>query len=181
MQKKEALGYFGEEEYASDNCSGYDDSRPDVHEQFDGTSDAQIVLSAIFRTQERFGIRHIGDIVIGSDTKRIGLQHDKIKTYGAGRDKDKGHWRFIVDELFARDVIRQEGETYPVLKLTEKGRNILYGKEIVTALKRKEGQRQESAGRGDIAGYDTALFGDVRSVRKRIAEEEAGASICCIF
>ena len=129
-------------------------------------------MSAIFRTQERFGIRHIVDIVIGSDTKRIrALQHDKIKTYGAGRDKDKGHWRFIVDELFAQDVIRQEGDPYPVLKLTEKGKNILYGKEIVTALKKEE-TKAKALAKGDIAGYDTALFEILRSVRKRIAEEE---------
>lgn len=169
-RRKRLLGYFGEE-YASDNCSGCDICS-DVHEQFDITRDAQIVLSAIFRTQERFGIRHIIDIVIGSDTKRIRLlQHDKIKTYGAGRDKDKGHWRFIIDELFAQDVIKQEGDPYPVLKLTEKGKNVLYGKELITALKKEE-TKAKALARGDIAGYDTALFEILRSVRKMIAEEE---------
>lgn len=167
-RRKRLLGYFGEE-YASDNCSGCDICSG-AHEQFDITRDAQIVLSAIFRTQERFGIRHIIDIVIGSDTKRIrALQHDKIKTYGAGGDKDKGHWYFIVDELFAQDVIRQEGDPYPVLKLTEKGKNILYGKELIAALKKEE---TKTPARGDIAGYDTALFEILRSARKGIAEEE---------
>lgn len=169
-RRKRLLGYFGEE-YASDNCSGCDICSG-AHEQFDITRDAQIVLSAIFRTQERFGIRHIIDIVIGSDTKRIrALQHDKIKTYGAGGDKDKGHWHFIVDELFAQDVIRQEGDPYPVLKMTEKGKNILYGKELITALKKEE-TKTKTLAKGDIAGYDTALFEILRSVRKSIAEAE---------
>ncbi len=169
-RRKRLLGYFGEE-YASDNCRSCDICSG-AHEQFDITRDAQIVLSAIFRTQERFGIRHIVDIVTGSDTKRIRLlQHDKIKTYGAGRDKDKGHWRFIIDELFAQDVIRQEGDPYPVLKLTEKGKNVLYGKEMVAALK-KEDIKAKPLARGDIAGYDAALFEILRSVRKRIAEGE---------
>lgn len=169
-RRKRLLGYFGEE-YASDNCSGCDICSG-AHEQFDITRDAQIVLSAIFRTQERFGIRHIVDIVIGSDTKRIrALQHDKIKTYGAGGDKDKGHWYFIVDELFAQDVIRQEGDPYPVLKMTEKGKNILYGKELIAALKKEE-TKTKALARGDIAGYDTALFEILRSARKGIAEEE---------
>ena len=66
-RRKRLLGYFGEE-YASDNCGGCDICSG-AHEQFDITRDAQIVLSAIFRTQERFSIRHIIDIVIGSDTK----------------------------------------------------------------------------------------------------------------
>lgn len=169
-RRKRLLGYFGEE-YASDNC-GSCDICSGALEQFDITRDAQIVLSAIFRTQERFGIRHIVDIVIGSDTKRIrALQHDKIKTYGAGGDKDKGHWHFIVDELFAQDVIRQEGDPYPVLKMTEKGKNILYGKELITALKKEE-TKAKTLAKGDIAGYDTALFEILRSARKGIAEEE---------
>jgi ATP-dependent DNA helicase RecQ len=169
-RRKRLLGYFGEE-HASDNC-GSCDICSGAHEQFDITRDAQIVLSAIFRTQERFGIRHIVDIVIGSDTKRIrALQHDKIKTYGAGGDKDKGHWHFIVDELFAQDVIRQEGDPYPVLKMTEKGKNILYGKELITALKKEE-TKAKTLAKGDIAGYDTALFEILRSARKGIAEEE---------
>ena len=64
----------------------------------------------------------------------------------------------------------RRGDPYPVLKLTEKGKNILYGKEIVTALKKEE-TKAKALAKGDIAGYDTALFEILRSVRKRIAEE----------
>src|SRR3990170_3424845 len=129
-RRKRLLGYFGEV-YPGDNCGNCDICSGDA-EQIDITRDAQIVMSAISRTQESYGIGHIVDIVTGADTKRIReLQHDLIKTYGAGKDRDKGHWRLIVDELLAQGLIRQEGAPYPVLKLTEKGNNVLFGREQV--------------------------------------------------
>ena len=101
-------------------------------------------MSAMARTNERFGIVHIIDIVIGADTKRIKeLGHHEIKTFGAGRDKDKNHWRFIVNELFAQELIRQDGDRYPVLKLTPKGAAVLTGKEEVFGLKREEVKTKE--------------------------------------
>ena len=146
-RRRQLLGYFGEE-YPVDNCGNCDICTGSV-EQFDITRDAQIVMSAVSRTQERFGIGHIVDIVTGADTKRIReLQHDMIKTYGAGKDRDKKHWRFIVDELLAQDALRQEGEPYPVLKLTEKGQNALYGREQVAALKRDAEKRKGQTKRG---------------------------------
>lgn len=170
-RRRQLLGYFGEE-YPADNCGNCDICTGSV-EQFDITRDAQIVMSAVSRTQERFGIGHIIDIVTGADTKRIReLQHDMIKTYGAGKDRDKKHWRFIVDELLAQDALRQEGEPYPVLKLTGKGQNALYGREQVAALKRDADKGKGRTKGGIFEQYDTALFDRLRSLRKGIAEEE---------
>jgi len=167
-RRKRLLGYFGEV-YPGDNCGNCDICSGDA-EQIDITRDAQIVMSAISRTQESYGIGHIVDIVTGADTKRIReLQHDLIKTYGAGKDREKGHWRLIVDELLAQDLVRQEGAPYPVLKLTEKGSNVLFGREQVSALKKDE---TKVAKRGGFTGEgDRGLFERLRSLRKRTAEE----------
>jgi ATP-dependent DNA helicase RecQ len=117
---------------------------------------------------------HIVDIVTGADTKRIReLEHDKIKTYGAGKDRDKNHWRFIVDELLAQDVIQQDGGRYPVLKITEKGKAILFGREKVSGLKREESRRKSRAGKGTgFEKYNEALFEKLRSLRKKLADEQ---------
>ncbi len=111
------------------------------------------------------------DIVTGADTKRIrSLRHNQIKTYGAGRHSDKNHWRGLVDELLAQDIIRQEGDRYPVLKLTTKGSDVLFGKARLTGLKREEARAvRESAG---LERYDKILFEKLRVIRKGIAEEE---------
>ena len=170
-RRRQLLGYFGEA-YPADNC-GNCDICLGVVERFDITRDAQIVMSAMSRTGQRFGIGHIIDIVIGADTKRIRtLEHDKIKTYGSGKDRDKNHWQFIVDELLAQDAIKQEGNPYPVLKLTQKGSNILYGKEQIAAIKREETKERGRAKRNGFEEYDQALFEKLRILRKRIADDE---------
>ncbi|HLG30505.1 MAG TPA: helix-turn-helix domain-containing protein, partial [Candidatus Brocadiales bacterium] len=108
----------------------------------------------------------------GADTKRIRtFQHDRIKTYGAGRDRDKRHWRFIIDELLAQDAIRQDVYPYQVLIITQKGSAVLYGKEQITALKKEE-PKGKSPEKGSISSqYDAVLFEKLRHLRKKIAEE----------
>ncbi len=169
-RRKQLLSFFGEE-YLSDNCASCDICSGNV-EQVDITVDAQIIMSAMSRTHERFGTGHVVDIVTGADTKRIReLQHDKIKTYGAGKDKDKRHWRSIADELLAQGLIRQDGDRYPVLKLTPKGSDVLYGKERVAAIKREDIKRKKEAKGIESSRYDQTLFEKLRMLRKKIAEE----------
>jgi ATP-dependent DNA helicase RecQ len=170
-RRRQLLEFFGEG-YPEDNCGTCDICTGSV-EQIDITTDAQMIMSAISRTQQRFGIGHIIDIVTGADTKRVReLKHNEIKTYGAGKHKDKKHWRFLVNELLAQDMIRQEGDPYPVLKLTQKGLDVLYGKEGAKALKREESAAKKKLQRySEYELYDEALFERLRALRKQIAEE----------
>jgi ATP-dependent DNA helicase RecQ len=169
-RRRQLLGFFGED-YPEDNCGCCDICTGSV-EQIDITGDAQILMSAISRTQQRFGIGHVIDIVTGADTKRIReLKHNEIKTYGTGKNKDKKHWRFLVDELLAQEMLRQEGDPYPVLKLTQKGLDVLYGKEEAKSLKRQESVKTNVGKAVDSGQYDEALFERLRSLRKKIAEE----------
>ncbi len=171
-RRRQLLAYFGEE-YPDDNCGTCDICTGNV-ERVDITIDAQIIMSAMSRTEQRFGIMHIIDIVLGANTKRIrDLQHDKIKTYGAGKDRDRHHWHFIIDELLVQEVIQQDGDRYPVLKLTDKGKEVLFGKDTISALKREEPKRKKRAGKESIQGpYDEALFEILRTLRKKLADKQ---------
>ena len=170
-RRKQLLSFFGEA-YPEENCKACDICTGSVQE-INISSDARIVMSAVARTSERFGIVHIIDIVIGADTKRVReLGHHELKTFGAGRNKDKNHWRFIVNELLAQELIRQDGDRYPVLKLTPRGAAVLTGKDEVFGLKREEVKARERRRKaGETGRYDETLFGRLRAVRKRIAEE----------
>ena len=178
-RRKQLLNFFGEE-YPASNCGDCDICAGNV-ELTDVTTDAQILISAISRTQQCFGAGHIIDIVTGADTKRIReLRHNEIKTYGAGKHKDKKYWRFLVDELIAQGAVHVDGDRYPVLKLAKKGLDVLYGNEQITTLKR-ESMRPDH---GDIKAkkqavkgvvyeeYDISLFEKLRVLRKNFAEEQ---------
>jgi len=169
-RRKQLLAFFGET-YPADNCGACDICTGNVN-RTDITTDAKILMSAMARTNERFGITHVLDVVMGANTKRVQeLGHHEIKTFGAGRHADKNHWRFIVDELLAQELIVQDGARYPVLKLSPRGRAALLGTDQVFGLKREEGtvteRRRKSAEGGP---FDAALFERLRIVRKRFAE-----------
>jgi len=169
-RRKQLLAFFGET-YPAGNCGACDICTGNVN-RTDITTDAKILMSAMARTGERFGITHVVDVVMGADTKRVQeLKHHEIKTFGAGKHADVYHWRFIVDELLAQELIMQDGDRYPVLKLTPRGKGVLTGTEQVFGLKREESpapaRRRKSAEGGP---FDEALFERLRIVRKRFAE-----------
>lgn len=169
-RRRQLLGFFGEE-YPGDNCEACDICTGSA-EQMDITTDSQIIMSAISRIQQRFGIGQVIDIVTGADTKRIReLKHNEIKTYGAGKHKDKKYWRFLIDELLAQGAILQDGDQYPVLKLAQRGSDILYGQEQITALKREEPKGKYKTAKVDSSErYDEVLFEKLRAIRKKLAE-----------
>ncbi len=172
-RRRQLLSFFGEA-WPGDNCGACDICTGSVL-QVDISQDAKILMSAMARTNERFGIMYVIDVVMGADTKRIKeLGHDSIKTFGAGRDKDKNHWHFIVNELLAQELIKQDGERYPILKLTPKGAGMLTGTGQVFGLKREETKKGAVKRRAAAAagGYDLTLFEQLRVVRKKIAEEQ---------
>jgi ATP-dependent DNA helicase RecQ len=168
-RRKQLLAFFGED-YPRDNCGACDICSGSA-EQIDITTEAQIIMSAVSRTGHRFGTGHIIDIVTGADTKRIReLEHNEIKTYGAGKGRDKRYWRSVVDELIAQEALMQQGDPYPVLKITQKGSNILFGGERVMALRKEEVKAKAPRKTDGLEGYDGMLFDRLRNVRRRIAE-----------
>jgi ATP-dependent DNA helicase RecQ len=170
-RRRQLLNYFGEE-YPDENCSACDVCA-NIADKMDITVDAQVVMSAMARTGQRFGIRYIIDVICGADTKRIrDFHHDMIKTYGAGRDRDKYFWHFVVDELLAQGLIYRDGDKYPVLKLTERGSAVLKGEDRIFALKREDRKKRIMAAVQDGATRrDERLFERLRTVRKQLAKE----------
>jgi ATP-dependent DNA helicase RecQ len=173
-RRRQLLGYFGEA-FATVPCGACDVCTGSVA-TVDGTRDAQIVLSAMVRTGQRFGINHIIDVVVGADTARLReLGHDQLKTYGIGRDRDKRHWRRVVDHLLAQQIIAQDGGEYPVLVLRAPAGPVLRGEQEVrlAEVKAVAGTRR-TGGRGGPALLEVEhhpLFDRLRTLRKEIATE----------
>ncbi len=175
-RRRQLLGYF-QETYPDDDCGACDVCLSES-ETMDLSTDAQILMSAILRTDQRFGANHIIEIVTGADTQRIRrMGHDRIKTYGAGVHRDRKHWNFVADELLAQELLRQEGDRYPILRMTPRGRKVLLGEEGVRGVKPKEKPaRAKQPGVGTASGvsaeYDTSLFEKLRSLRKSLAQQQ---------
>ena len=178
-RRRQLLAYFGER-YDREDCGACDVCRG-VVEQADATTEAQIIMSAIARTYQRFGAGQIIDIVTGADTDRIRkLGHDSLKTYGAGSGKTKGFWRGILNDLVAQQCVRRTDDEYPTLQITAKGGEILTGRESFhvlrqTKIDRKKKAKAKKAGRTTLADaevFDQALFERLRTLRRKLAGEQ---------
>ncbi len=168
-RRKVLLDYFGES-YPEPNCGGCDICAGEV-ERVDATRDAQMVLSAIARTGERFGMMHVVDVVTGADTERVRqLGHDRIKTYGVGKDREKQYWRFLLDNLLAQGVVEQTEGRYPILQLRPPAREVLFGDRQVQVLRtRKHVPKRKASAATAVEAYDEALFDELRGLRRRLA------------
>jgi ATP-dependent DNA helicase RecQ len=182
-RRRQLLAYFGET-YAKDNCGGCDICSGKAA-TVDATREAQMVLSAVARTGERFGAAHVTDVLIGADTQKIReLGHDAIKTYGVGKHKEKNYWRSLIGEMLARGYLGLDDGPYPVLKLTAACVPVLHGKETLEILEVKEAAKAKgkrnadvtqgmgSAGKGDGDSGEPELFGRLRALRKEIAQRQ---------
>lgn len=165
-RRKYLLNYFDEE---ADVFCGNCDSCLSKTERIDSTVEAQKLLSAVSRLQERFGSGYIIDFLRGSQSEKIAREHRELKTYGVGKDKSKDEWNEIVRDLAAQGYLAKSEGQYPVLKLTTKSIALLKGVDRFTRMQVKE----KVAEQVKLAeNYDVALFNELRACRRILAEEE---------
>jgi len=171
-RRRVLLNYFGER--LAEDC-GNCDVCEDPPQRFDATEDAQKALSCVYRVGQRFGIRHVIDVLRGADTERIRLfNHTGLSTYGIGSDKNDAEWQSIIRQLIHQGYLEQDIASYSALRLTEASRPLLRGEESLELarprLKGKTGKRRAAAHLTSAA--DEALFEQLRLLRKRLADEQ---------
>ena len=172
-RRRVLLGYFGET-LAKDcgNC----DVCTDPPARFDATVDAQKALSCVYRVEQRFGIKHVIDVLRGADTERIhSLGHDRLSTYGIGGDKSEQEWTSIIRQLIHHGYLEQDIANYSVLTLTPTARPLLKGELRLDLAKPriKEVGNKTKRPRADANGpYDETLFDELRRLRKALADAE---------
>jgi ATP-dependent DNA helicase RecQ len=170
------LAYFGEE-YQPENCGNCDNCLHSPIVMEDRTIDAQKLLSCISRTQQRFGMRHIVDILRGARTQKIRDQnHDQLTTYGIGRDVSVDDWMHLGRSLLQQGLLSQTEDGYPVLKLNKCSLEILRQQRSVEIPFVPAHQQKTSENRysriSALEPEERALFEILRSLRKRLADAQ---------
>ncbi len=170
------LRYFGDDCGPCGNC----DVCLDPPELFDGTEAAQMALSAIYRTGQRFGSGHIIDVLRGRETERVQrLRHDRLPTFGVGRERSVNEWRSILRQLTAAELAAAESlEGFTVLRLGPEARAVLRGeRQVQLRLEKREARAPRQPGKrrergAPAASSDRAGFETLRALRRRLAEEQ---------
>ncbi len=182
------LAHFGETT-PSENCGNCDNCVA-PRKRFDGTLFAQKFLSNVVRVRQAggfsVGLNHLTDILVGKSTDKVrDWNHDSLTTYGIGRDLGRTQWLSIGRELVRLGLLRQTPGLRSTIELTDDGRRALVDRTPVemtapldpppTARDARAPRGGSGNGSGAVApgddAYDESLFDELRTLRKRLADE----------
>jgi ATP-dependent DNA helicase RecQ len=164
------LGYFGER--FPGNCGNCDNClHPKPTE--DWTIEAMKFLSCVARCKERFGMTHIIDVLRGAKTQKITqYEHDKLSTYGIGKDKTIDEWRMLARSLLHQGLLEQTTDGYSVLKLNTLSWEVMRRQRTVS-LAIPTAKKVVIEENNLLSTEAETLFQKLRSLRKQIADEQS--------
>ncbi len=170
-RRQALLAYFGDH---LDQPCGNCDTCLQPPQTWDGTEAARKALSAVWRTDQRFGVNHVIDVLRGSSNDKIfQFDHQKLPVYGIGEELDNNQWRSVFRQLVARGFMSVDLERYGALRLEEKCRPLLRGDEGIEL--RKDSKLKVSKPRKakvELASdAEMDLFEALRACRKQYADE----------
>jgi len=149
-----------------DNCLHSDDKREDI------TKEAQMLLSAIYKTNQGFGKNYIIDILRGSKEQKIlANEADKLSVYAIGLHLSKKEWFVIVERLLELRIITL-GE-FSVLQLTNDAIEVLKSKKLVDikSSRLEVNVKEKKVKQAKEFDYDEDLFEQLRAKRGELASE----------
>lgn len=176
------LSYFGET--TQKDCGNCDvcKNRP---EKFDGTIIVQKALSAIIRTDQKIRIKTLVDILRGNYTTEIvENKYNELKTFAAGRDVPARDWQDYLLQMLHLGYYEIAYNQNNVLKITQSGCNVVYGKEKASLIVINNRSNEHTAKRKkevinkkeisyDRETEDSSLFETLRTLRRKLADQQA--------
>ena len=167
-RRRVLLRYFGDEIETCNNCDLCD--APPI--LFDGTKHVRMALSAILRTEERYGAGYLIDILRGKLTDKIKQNgHEQLPTFSIGEDYSKSEWQGVFRQMMGYDLIRPDIERFGAFRMTEMARPILRDEQKIelrkdTIIKEVRKTKVKSL----VAEEDETLFSALKSKRRFLAE-----------
>ncbi|MBI1184394.1 DNA helicase RecQ [bacterium] len=179
-RRKGILHYFGED-YDDTECRiegkvKMCDNCMHPKERFDAKEQVKQVIKLMLEIKDKFLIKHIIHVIRGEKKQRVvSYEHDKLKMFGFGKDKDYNYWKSIIRSAMLDGLIAKDIETYGTLKVTDEGRAFVKSpKTIEVAIDHDFEEETDDAvvttGQNQV-GYDKVLFAMLKEKRYEVAHE----------
>jgi ATP-dependent DNA helicase RecQ len=172
-RRRPLLEYFGDRlDHDCENCDGC----LEPVDAWDGLEPAQKLLSAAYKTGQRFGAAHVVDVLVGKTTDKVLQQrHNQLSVFGIGEQLPAQTWRSVVRQLIVMGYLRANAERYGALVLTESSREVLRGETQISFRKdpeRAKVPRRKAPELAAINPEDSELWESLRSCRRELADEQ---------
>jgi ATP-dependent DNA helicase RecQ len=172
------LRYFGEEHPG--DCGQCDNCLTPV-DTWDATQAAQMALSCVYRTGQRFGVAHLIDVLLGKNTAKIEqFGHLQLSTFSIGKAYSQAQWSSIFRQLVAAGFLDTDITSFGGLKLTETARPVLRGElEVwlrrdleVTQRKSSKAERASRSKEAYAVASEDPLWQALKSKRMELARAQ---------
>jgi ATP-dependent DNA helicase RecQ len=163
--------YFGQP-YGTEPCGACDVCLGETESLPDGTVTAQKIISCVARVGERFGVRHVCEVLRGAKTEGIQRHgHERLSTFGLLATLDQRAAENLTHQLLDQGLLARSGGDRPVVMLNERSWEVLRGSRAVVLLEPRAGRAKAAkADVDDWKGVDRDLFERLRKWRRRVAD-----------
>jgi ATP-dependent DNA helicase RecQ len=171
-RRRPLLEYLGDT--LDQDCGNCDGCLAPV-DTWDGTEAAQKLLSAVYRSGQRFGAAHLVDVLLGKATDKVTQhRHDQLSVFGIGQDLPAATWRSVARQLIVAGYLRSDASRFGALVLTDTSKSVLRGE--TTLRFREDPQRPVPATRKPakahvVVAEDQHLWEALRVCRQSLASE----------
>jgi ATP-dependent DNA helicase RecQ len=173
------LRYFGEAHPG--DCGQCDNCLTPV-DTWDATQPAQMALSCVYRTGQRFGVAHLIDVLLGKETPKVAqFGHTQLSTFGIGKALGQAQWSSVYRQLAASGLLNVDMEAFGGLKLTDLAKPVLRGEQSVWLRRdaepvKRKASKIEMASRlreGFADASEDPLWQALKAKRLELAREQA--------
>ncbi|MBZ5488522.1 DNA helicase RecQ [Halomonas aquamarina] len=169
-RRQALLHYFGDHlDAPCGNC----DNCLTPPETWDATVAAQKALSCVYRTEQRFGVTYLVDVLLGKSNERITrFGHDRVSTFGIGAELSANEWKALYRQLIASGYLSVDMEGHGGIRLTANAKPVLRGEQPLTLRKPVKAKATRRGKAGFPAQGHGALWEALREHRKTLADAQ---------
>ena len=175
-RRRQLLHYFGE---VFDMDCGFCDNCLHPKEKYEGKEFVTIALKSVEQTGERFGYKHLVNVIKGANNEYIrSYKHFDIEVYGSGKEGSDVFWTSVIRQTMLYEYLKKDIESVGVLKLSDKGREFLKNPHSIQLSRNNEFEvtgETEEIERSVIPtnAYNENLFKMLKDHRKKVAKQKS--------
>lgn len=164
------LQYFGET--APDDCGGCYNCLHNF-EEIDVSREARKIVQCVLETGQHFGTGVVTETLCGAATDRVRKYHmEQESSYGALRDFTQKEVQERIRCLLDQGILALSPGQYPVLRLTERAEDVVYGEGTLVMKTVKEERPAARRFQTELSGESADLFQRLRALRAQLARRQ---------
>ena len=177
-RRKQLLHYFGEK-YDESHCGKtmWCDVCKYPPETYEGQDYVVTTLEAASQTGERFGLKHLTDVILGIENQYVkSYKHNILPVYGKGKDDTEDFWSSVIRQTLLHHFLEKDLDNIGVLKLSDLGREFLQKPHSITLVKDKDFEsiieKEDREPQIITKSYDENLFELLKKLRRDLAKKK---------